>query len=161
MLSMIAAMSEHRVIGRAGGMPWHLPADLAWFKRHTLGKPVVMGRKTWDTIGRALPGRRNVVISRDTGFQPVGAERVVSPEAAMETVSEAPEIMVIGGAQVYAHFLPVAYRLYLTLIHADLPGDTFFPDYTRYHWRELERSERPADASNPYSCSFMILARES
>lgn len=142
-------------------MPWHLPADLAWFKRNTLGKPVIMGRKTWDSIGRALPGRRNLVISRDPTFQPIGVERVVSPEAALALVADVPEVMVIGGAQIYEHFLPRAQRLYLTLINADLLGDTFFPDYNQHPWHELERTDYPADAKNPYPYSFLILERES
>ncbi len=141
-------------------MPWHLPADLAWFKRQTLGKPVIMGRKTWDSVGRALPGRKNIVISRDAAFQPEGAARVGSPDEALALVADAPEVMVIGGAQIYVHFLPRADRLYLTHIKANLSGDTFFPDYTQYAWRELERTAFPADAKNPYSCTFLILERE-
>lgn len=141
-------------------MPWHLPADLAWFKRNTLGKPVIMGRKTWDSIGRPLPGRKNIVISRDATFRPAGVECAASPEEAFAAVADAPEVMVIGGAQIYEYFLPRADCLYLTLIKASLSGDTFFPDYTQYAWRELERSERPADANNPYPCTFLILERE-
>lgn len=160
MLSLIVAVAgEQRVIGRDGQMPWHLPADLAWFKRNTLGKPIIMGRKTWDSIGRALPGRRNLVISRDLAFVPVGAERLDSPEAALACVADEPEVMVIGGAQIYAHFLPHARRLYLTLIKENLSGDTFFPDYTSYQWRELARTEHAADANNPYPHDFLILER--
>lgn len=160
MLSLIAAIAgEQRVIGRDGKMPWHLPADLAWFKRHTLGKPIIMGRKTWDSLGRALPGRRNVVISRDPQFIPVGAERVDSPEAALACVAGAPEVMVIGGAQIYAYFLPQAQRLYLTLIKENLSGDTFFPDYTSYQWCKLAHTEQAADANNPYPHDFLILER--
>ncbi|MDD5392489.1 MAG: type 3 dihydrofolate reductase [Thiothrix sp.] len=161
MLSLIVAMTGQQVIGKEGQMPWHLPADLAWFKRNTLGKPVIMGRKTWDSIGRALPGRRNLVISRDPAFQPIGAERVASPEAALALVADVPEVMVIGGAQIYEHFLPYAGRLYLTLINANLLGDTFFPDYNQHPWHELERTDYPADAKNPYPYSFLILERES
>lgn len=142
-------------------MPWHLPADLAWFKQNTLGKPIVMGRKTWDSIGRALPGRRNLVISRDATFQPAGAERVDSPDAALVAVADVPEVMIVGGAQIYQHFLARADRLYLTLIDADFAGDTFFPDYNLHQWRELDRVNRPADAKNPYPYSFLILERES
>lgn len=160
MVSLIAAMAHRRVIGQAGGMPWHLPADLAWFKRNTLGKPIVMGRKTWDSIGRALPGRRNLVISRDASFQPAGAERVSSPQAALAALAGTPEIMIVGGAQIYQQFLPLADRLYLTLIDADLSGDTVFPDYNQHLWREQERTEHPADARNPYPCTFLILERE-
>lgn len=161
MLSLIAAIARNRVIGYEGGMPWHLPADLAWFKRNTLGKPIIMGRKTWDSIGRALPGRRNLVISRDTTFQPTGAERAASPDAALGMVEGVPEAMIVGGAQVYQHFLPHATRLYLTLIDADVLGDTFFPDYNQFQWCELERHDHPADPSNPYLCTFLVLERES
>ncbi|EIJ33669.1 type 3 dihydrofolate reductase [Thiothrix nivea] len=161
MLSLIAAIARNRVIGYEGGMPWHLPADLAWFKRNTLGKPIIMGRKTWDSIGRALPGRRNLVISRDTTFQPTGAERAASPDAALGMVEGVPEAMIVGGAQVYQHFLPHATRLYLTLIDADVLGDTFFPDYNQFQWRELEHHDHPADPNNPYPCTFLVLERES
>lgn len=159
MVSLIAAMAHQRVIGDQGQMPWHLPADLAWFKRNTLGKPVIMGRKTWDSIGRALPGRRNLVVSRDPAFHPQGAERSASPEQALQAVATEPEVMVIGGAQIYRHFLPHAGRLYLTLIEADLAGDTFFPGYAHDQWHELERTSYPADAKNPYPYSFLILER--
>lgn len=161
MLSLIAAMTPQRVIGCNGAMPWHLPADLAWFKQHTLGKPIIMGRNTWNAIGRALPGRRNIVISRDVTFQPVGAECVRSPQAALAMVEDAPEIMIVGGAQVYQHFLPQADRLYLTLIDADFSGDTFFPDYNPHQWRSVVRVDHPADANNPYPYSFRILDRKS
>lgn len=154
-------MAHGRVIGLDGKMPWHLPADFAWFKQNTLGKPIVMGRKTWDSIGRALPGRRNLVISRDESFQPAGAERVASPDEVETLLADAPEIMIVGGAQVYQHFLPKAERLYLTLIDVELPGDTFFPDYIEADWCEVSRSEHPADAKNPYPCSFLILERKS
>ena len=140
-------------------MPWHLPADLAWFKRNTLGKPVIMGRKTWQSIGKALPGRRNLVISRSSSFEPVGAERVESLEAALQAVQDSSEIMIIGGAQIYQQFLPQADRLYLTLVDADLTGDTYLPDYTTYEWRELERINYPADAKNPYPYTSLILER--
>lgn len=160
MLSLIVAMADHRVIGLDGKMPWHMPADLGWFKRNTLGKPIIMGRRTWDSIGRPLPGRRNLVVSRNTAFEPVGAERFSSPEAALAATADEPEVMVIGGAQLYEHFLPLADRLYLTRIKADLSGDTFFPDYTRYRWREISRVDCPADDKNPYSHSFLILERE-
>ena len=159
MLSLIVAMGNDRVIGQNGAMPWHLPADLAWFKRNTLGKPVIMGRKTWDSIGRPLPHRQNIVISRDASFQPIGALSVITPEAALTVAASAPEVMIIGGAQIYAHFLPFATRLYLTLIHANFAGDTFFPDYTQYAWREVERIEHPADTKNPYPYTFLILER--
>lgn len=155
-------MAHGRVIGLDGRMPWHLPADLAWFKQNTLEKPIVMGRKTWDSIGRALPGRRNLVISRDENFEPVGAERVSSPDAAISLLADVPEIMIVGGAQIYRHFLPSAERLYLTLIDANVSGDTFFPDYTaEARWREVSRTEHLADTKNPHPHTFLILERES
>lgn len=155
-------MAHGRVIGLDGKMPWHLPADLAWFKQNTLGKPIVMGRKTWDSIGRALPGRRNLVISRDKMFQPEGAERIASPDEVEQLLTDIPEIMIVGGAQIYQHFIPRAGRLYLTLIDTDVQGDTFFPDYqTEAGWQEVSRSEHPADEKNPYPYTFLILERES
>ena len=159
MLSLIAAMTSERVIGKNGVMPWHLPADLAWFKRNTLGKPVVMGRRTWDSIGRALPGRRNLVVSRNPELEFQGAERVDSPEQALQWLAGTPEIMIIGGAQLYEFFLPQADRLYLTLVEAQLDGDTWFPDYAALNWRTLETHVQPADERNPYNCQFQILER--
>lgn len=159
MLALIAALGRQRVIGYEGKMPWHLPADLAWFKRNTLGKPVIMGRNTWDSIGRALPERRNLVVSRDPQFQPNGAECFTSPQAALAAVADAPEVMVIGGAQIYQHFLPQATRLYLTLIDADFHGDTFFPEYQQAAWQEQQRYEHAADATNPYPYTFLVLER--
>lgn len=153
-------MAHRNVIGLDGKMPWYLPADLAWFKQNTLGKPIIMGRKTWDSIGRALPGRRNLVISRDESFQPVGAERVASPAEIELMLADVPEIMIAGGAQIYRYFLPRAQRLYLTLIDAEVEGDTFFPEYTEIGWREVSRSERPADDKNAHPCTFLILERE-
>lgn len=162
MLSLIVAMANQRVIGLDGNMPWHMPADLAWFKRNTLHKPIIMGRKTWDSIGRPLPKRRNIVISRDQDFCPSGAEVVSSPQAALALAQsdDSQEVMVVGGAQIYQYFLPNADRLYLTLIQADMNGDTLFPDYKQYSWCEVERTDFAADVKNPYPYSFLILERE-
>ncbi len=159
MLSLIAAMSLGRVIGANGVMPWHMPADLKWFKQHTLGKPVVMGRKTWESIGKALPGRRNIVVSRAKLLSP-DIEQVSTPTEALRLVQHEHEIMIIGGGQLYESFLPQADRLYLTLIQTDLAGDTFFPDYSIYAWQELERHEWPADERHPYPATFLILQRQ-
>lgn len=159
MLSLIAAMTPSRVIGKDGMMPWHLPADFAWFRRQTLGKPVIMGRKTWESIGRPLPGRRNIVVSRTAGLQLPGVEVVPTPEQAVLLAADAPEIMVIGGAQLYGHFLPQADRLYLTFVDATLDGDAWFPDYTQQPWLLLESHPHPADDKNPYPCSFHIFGR--
>jgi len=158
--ALIVAMTPEHVIGLQGDMPWHLPADLAWFRQNTLGKPVVMGRRTWESLGRALPGRRNIVVSRSDGFQARGAEVVSAPEEVQALSGAAPEIMIIGGAQLYAHFLPLAQRIYLTLVHARLQGDTCFPgSLDDRQWQECRRFESEADAKNPYSCTFLVLER--
>lgn len=159
MLSMIAAMTPDRVIGKDGTMPWHMPADLAWFRRNTVRKPVIMGRKTWLSIGKALPKRRNIVLSCDHSLMLPDTDIVHSPEAALATTATDDEVVVIGGAQIYNAFLNQADRLYLTLIHADIAGDTWFPDYTTVSWRELERTDHPADEKNAYPYSFMVLER--
>lgn len=159
MLSMIAAMTPERVIGKDGTMPWHMPADLAWFRRNTLHKPVIMGRKTWYSIGKALPKRRNIVISRDQALQLPDTEVVHTPEAALARVSDVPEVVVIGGAQIYRAFLAHTDRLYLTLIHADIAGDTWFPDYNPASWRELARTNYAADEKNAHPYSFIVLER--
>lgn len=160
MISMIAAMTPERVIGRSGDMPWHLPADLAWFKRNTLQKPVIMGRKTWQSIGsKPLAGRSNIIVSRDQNFVAPGAVPVTSPEQALQLTNNAGEVMVIGGAQLYQYFLPQTDRLYITLIHTSVAGDSWFPHYDHLSWRQSFMEERPADAKNPFDCSFMILDR--
>lgn len=159
MLSMIAAITPTRVIGKNGVMPWHLPADLAWFKQNTLGKPVIMGRKTWDSIGRPLPNRTNIVVSRSNPTQQTSAIWVNQFEDALSAAGDAPEVMIIGGAQLYEYFLPQAQRLYLTLIEADLEGDTWFPDYQHYQWNTIYQQAHSKDAKNPYNYTFMILER--
>ncbi|MFA0125104.1 type 3 dihydrofolate reductase, partial [Vibrio sp. 10N.261.48.A2] len=128
-ISMIAAMANNRVIGKDNQMPWHLPADFAWFKRSTMGKPVVMGRKTYDSIGRPLPGRVNVVISRDESLEIEGVTTVTSIDQALELVSDVDEVMIIGGGSIYESCLPKANKLYLTYIDFDVDGDTQFPDW--------------------------------
>lgn len=160
MISLIAAMTRaDHVIGYQGSMPWHLPADLAWFKQRTLGKPIIMGRKTWQSLGRALPNRRNIVVSNSyTGSMP-NVDVVPTPEAAINLVANSPEIMIIGGAQLYAHFLPQAQRLYLTFIEAQLIGDTFFPNFNAHDWQLIEEKSYLADQQNPYNYSFTIYER--
>lgn len=155
-ISMIAAMAHDRVIGQDNRMPWHLPADLAHFKRVTLGKPVLMGRKTFESIGRPLPGRRNLVISRNPGYQADGIEVVGSVEAALAllTDSEVAELMVIGGGHLYGEMLPQADRLYLTQIDLAVEGDTRFPVFDDGQWHCVERESYPADEKNPYPYRF-------
>lgn len=161
-ISMVAAMANNRVIGKNNKMPWHLPADLKHFKRVTLGKPVVMGRKTFDSIGQLLPGRRNIVISRTVPTDTKGAEWVTSLKQAFELLQQQEEVMVIGGAEIYRQCLPLAQRLYLTEIDLSIDGDAYFPDYQSeraYEWRLIGESHHPADTNNPYHCRFITLQR--
>ncbi|MBA2082953.1 type 3 dihydrofolate reductase [Aeromonas veronii] len=155
-ISMIAAMAHDRVIGKDNQMPWHLPADLAHFKRVTLGKPVLMGRKTFESIGRPLPGRRNLVISRNPGYQAEGIEVVGSVEAALAllTGSSVEELMVIGGGHLYAEMLPSADCLYLTRIDLAVEGDTRFPAFDDGQWQRVDCESHPADEKNPHPYSF-------
>jgi dihydrofolate reductase len=158
--SLIVARARNGVIGRDNGMPWHLPADLAHFKRTTMGCPVIMGRRTWESIGRALPGRRNIVVSRTRGYQAPGAEVVTSLEDAWHAAAHANEAFVIGGAQLYAQALPEADRIYLTDIAGVVAGDTQFPALVPGEWRESLLGEHPADERNPYALRFLLLERE-
>ena len=155
-ISMIAAMAHDRVIGKDNQMPWHLPADLAHFKRVTLGKPVLMGRKTFESIGRPLPGRRNLVISRNPGYQAEGIEVVGSVEAARALLasSAVEELMVIGGGHLYAEMLPSADRLYLTQIDLAVEGDTRFPAFDDGQWQRIDCESHPADEKNPHPYLF-------
>ncbi|OOE61736.1 type 3 dihydrofolate reductase [Salinivibrio sp. IB282] len=157
-VSLVAAMANDRVIGKNNQMPWHLPADLAWFKRTTLGYPVVMGRKTFESIGRPLPKRPNIVISRDPDYQPEGVTVVRSPEQALETVAEYEEIMVIGGGTIYQAFLPRADRLYLTFIDLDVDGDTRFPQWGE-GWKKTEVGSHPVDDKNAHPITFTVWDR--
>lgn len=156
-ISMIAAMAHDRVIGLDNQMPWHLPADLAHFKRVTLGKPVLMGRKTFESIGRPLPGRRNLVISRNPDYRVEGVEVVDSVEAAMALLTggdATPELMVIGGGHLYAQLLPRADRLYLTRIDLAVEGDTRFPAFDDGQWQLVESEPHAADEKNPHPYRF-------
>lgn len=158
MLSLIVAMSRRRVIGNAGGMPWHLPAELAYFKRVTNGHPIIMGRKTYASIGRPLPGRRNIVVSRNSQFHAPGCEVETSLAAALALVA-GHDVFVIGGATLYAEALPRAHKLYLTEIDADLAGDTYFPILQPGAWREIAREARAHDEKNAYDLIFRVLER--
>lgn len=155
-LSMIVAHANNRVIGKNNDMPWHLPADLAYFKKTTLGKPIIMGRKTFQSIGRPLPGRKNIVISRDESYQVEGVEVVNSVEAALALVVDSEEVMVIGGGAIYQHCLAAAQRLYITHIDADIDGDTYFPDYDLSMWKKVASDIRPSDEKNQYQLDFSV-----
>ncbi|CAM5225858.1 type 3 dihydrofolate reductase [Alishewanella longhuensis] len=159
-IAMIAAMAANRVIGRDNQMPWHLPADLKHFKAVTLGKPVVMGRKTFELIGRPLPGRRNIVISRQEAPVNSQVEWVSSIEQALALVADVPEVMIIGGAEIYRQCLPLATRLYLTEIELEVAGDAFFPDYNAAaSWQERSNEYFPVSAENPLAYRFLTLER--
>jgi dihydrofolate reductase len=169
-LSMIAATVKNNIIGENNVMPWHLPADLAYFKKITLGKPVIMGRKTYESIGRPLPGRRNIVISRDENYMPQGkgadsVDTVTSVEQAIALVDGSTggeavaEIMVIGGGAIYQHCLPVAQRLYITHVDATIAGDTKFPDYDDDSWIKISSELRVSDDKNAYDLDFCVYQR--
>ena len=158
-ISLIAAMAQQRVIGHDNQMPWYLPADLAWFKRNTLHKPVIMGRKTFESIGRPLPTRENIVLSHYPGSNK-NVSWVRSIDEALYKVDTASEVMVIGGGHLYSVFLPLAHRLYLTHIDLNIAGDTFFPDYTLFNWQILFDEFHQADEKNPYHYQFQILERQ-
>ncbi|HHF2852556.1 TPA: type 3 dihydrofolate reductase [Vibrio diabolicus] len=157
-ISMIAAMTDNRIIGKDNQMPWHLPADFAWFKRCTMGKPVVMGRKTYESIGRPLPGRLNIVISRDETLKIEGVTTVTSIEQALDVAGDAEEVMIIGGGAIYAACLPMANKLYVTHIEAAIDGDTQFPDWGD-QFKETYSETYQADEKNAYNMRFTVLEK--
>lgn len=160
-LSMIVAHANNRIIGKDNDMPWHLPADLAYFKKITLGKPVVMGRKTYESIGRPLPGRQNIVISRDANYKADGITTVTSVEKALKQAGNVEEVMVIGGGAIYQHCLPAADRLYITHINAEIEGDTQFPEYNiESDWTLINSEKYPADEKNIYQLDFCLYQRQ-
>lgn len=164
-LALIAAVAENGVIGRDNQLPWHLPGDLAYFKRNTLGKPVIMGRNTFESIGRPLPGRSNIVISRRPDYAPDGVSTVSSLDEALALAAQVAradqveEAVVIGGARVYAGALERANRLYLTEVHAAVAGDVHFPQVDWSRWREDWRERHAAVEANPYDYSFVVYSR--
>ena len=161
-IAMIAAMAANRVIGDGNKMPWHLPADLRHFKKLTLGKPVIMGRKTFESIGnKPLPMRVNIVVTRDANFRAAGVVVAHDLQQALKLAEPhaAEEIMIMGGASIYEQALPIADRLYLTFIQLNVPGDAHFPDLRQYRWRELDSESHTPDAENPYNYSFVTYER--
>lgn len=158
-ISLIAALAADRVIGMANTMPWHLSADLVWFKRHTMDKPVIMGRLTFESIGHLLPGRQNIILSHQLRNEANNGMWVTSLPAAFAAVREAAEVMVIGGGQIYAQCLPLAQRLYLTHIDAEVEGDAYFPDYQPDDWETVFSEFHDADSHNSHSYCFEILQR--
>lgn len=161
-ISLIAAMDNNRVIGVHNTLPWHLPADLKHFKALTMGKPILMGRKTYESIGRPLPGRDNIILSRQAGFSAEGCTVMCSVEKALAYADtlEAEELMVIGGAQLYEAMLPMAARLYLTRVDTEVEGgDAFFPEINRSEWTKLSWETHAADDKNAHPYAFTILQR--
>ena len=162
-VALIVAVAENGVIGREGKLPWRIPEDMKWFRARTAGKPLIMGRKTWESFPkRPLPGRTNIVITRDRGYQAEGAVVVVSFEAALDVAAgeEPDEVMVLGGAEIYRLALPRATRIYLTRVHAAVEGDTYFPPLDPAAWRETVVARHPSSETTPIGYSFLILDRK-
>ena len=158
-ISLIVAMANHRVIGKGNALPWHLPADLRHFKATTMGHPIIMGRKTHESIGRPLPGRTNIVVTHKRDFRAEGCVVVHSLHEALQAAGEADEVFIMGGASLYEQALPLADRIYLTRIDADIDGDTYFPEIDWTEWQEIERQAFQPDAKNPHAYSFLIIER--
>ncbi|MCK5726140.1 MAG: type 3 dihydrofolate reductase [Thiotrichaceae bacterium] len=158
-ISLIAGIADDRVIGMNNTLPWHLPADFAWFKENTLSKPIIMGHTTYLSIGKPLPKRRNIVLSQQKNLVIEGCDVVTSPEDALALCAGVPEVMVIGGAVVYKLFLPIADRLYLTQVKAKIAGDTFFPDYQSSEWNIIFEEHHQADDRHSYDYTFQKLER--
>jgi dihydrofolate reductase len=163
--SMIVAMAQNRVIGRNNKLPWYLPNDLKYFKQVTMGLPIVMGRKTYESIGKPLPGRTNIVVTRNESWSMDGVKVVHSLEQAFELAASIAEIdgrdevMIIGGDQLYQSALPLVDRIYLTEVHAEVEGDAYFPDFDRDHWNVVGCEDFAAEDPNPYDYSFVVLDR--
>ena len=158
-ITLVCAMDENRLIGKDNALPWRMPADLAFFKKTTMGKPILMGRKTWESIGRPLPGRQNIVISRDTEFAASGCDAANSIEDAIQLVKDHNEIMLIGGANLYTQVLDIADVLFITQIHHQFDGDTWFPEIDHSVWREEWREDHERDKNNLYDYSFVKYVR--
>ena len=161
-ISLIAALAKNRVIGKDNKLPWNLPEDLKHFRDLTLGKPMIMGQKTFESIGKALPNRVNIVLTRDKSFKPEGCIVAYSVEEALKAAEdcECSEIMVIGGGNVFSQFLPLADKMYLTMIDEDFEGDAYFPEFDWSNWQEINRVENLPDKDNPYKYTFLELERK-
>ena len=159
MLALVAAMARNRVIGKDNRLPWRLPADMRRFRALTMGKHVLMGRKTFESISQPLKGRINLVLTRDPGFHAPGCEVLHSADEALELARSGTELMVIGGASLYQQLVASAERMYLTLVHHELDGDAWFPPFAEVDWALPAREDLPADAENPFPYSFLELHR--
>lgn len=160
-ISMIAAMDKNRLIGNGPDIPWQLPADRRYFRDMTIGKPVVMGRKTFETLKRPLGKRRNIILTRNTAYEaPAGCIVTHSVEDVLNLCKDSEELMICGGAPIYEAFLPHADRLYLTQVHATFEGDVYFPKFDMEAWREVKRIDGEPDEKNPHPYSFLFLERK-
>lgn len=159
-VSLIVAMARNRVIGKNNTLPWHLPADLKHFKALTMGHHIVMGRKTYESIGKPLPGRTTVVVTRNAGYAPPGVITVNSLEAALAACGNDEEIFVIGGAELYRQAIELADRIYLTEIDADISGDAHFMEFDRKLWNEIGRVSHALDEKNTYQYAFVVYDRK-
>jgi dihydrofolate reductase len=158
-IAFVVARDRGGVIGKGGTLPWKLPDDMKHVRALTVGKPLIMGRRTYESIGRPLPERISIVLTRDPSFQADGVLVARTPEEALALAGDAPEVVVFGGADVFARFLPLADRIYLTEVDADVGGDTYFPPLDPAQWRELEAEEHAADAKHAYPFRFVTLER--
>lgn len=158
-VSLIAAMDYNRAIGRAGAMPWHLPADLKWFKERTKGRPVIMGRKTWESIGKALPGRTNIVVTRQLGYSAPGCLIASNITEALSLAGGNQETMIIGGSRIYAACMSMANTMYLTVVHQVVEADTWFPSFSLNDWLIDSVRHHKADEKNEYRTSYYTLVR--
>lgn len=158
-VSIIVAMTDQRVIGINNELPWKLSGDMAWFRQQTMGKPIIMGRKTYESIGRPLPGRANIIITRDRSYCVEKCAVAHDIDDALRLAGDVDEAMIIGGASFYEQMLPQADRLYLTLVHGEVEGDAWFPEIDFDQWQEIERHDHLADEKNQFDHSFLIFER--
>jgi len=159
LISLIVAVADNGVIGRGNALPWHLPEDLKRFKRLTMGKPIIMGRKTFESIGKPLPGRQNIVVTRDPDYRRDGITVVHDAASALRAAGQVPEIMVIGGAELFRSLLPRAARVHLTRVHGNIEGDVRWPELDLREWQVVAREERAADDRHAHDMSFEVLER--
>jgi len=160
LVSAIVAAAENNAIGKDNHLLWHLPNDLRFFKRTTTGHPVIMGRKTYESVGKPLPNRRNIIVTRQAAYAAAGTEVVHSLAAALEACTGVQEVFVVGGAEIYQQALPFIDRIYLTRVHVVLPGDSFFPQLDEGVWRLVSEDHHPADDRHDYSYTFEIYDRQ-
>jgi len=159
-ISIIVAISKNNAIGINNKLPWNLPADLKYFREKTLGKSVIMGQRTFESIGKPLPKRDNIIMSLDNNFNPLGCEVACSIDDALKKVKKKEEIMIAGGLSIYKQFLPLADRIYLTFIDYEFKADTFFPEIDFNQWKEISRNNHKADYENKYNYTFLVLEKK-